>query len=651
MKKVLRRTLIALGIILFAVFAYFRWMPYDKIHPLQLIPSDAIYILESDKPIEHWKTFSESEFWTFLKKYPALADLTEDADYLDSLINANKTILSSFGDRHFVLSAHMTKANDYDFLFAFDLKRSSRLDLGITLSTFLNEDDFSSKTTTYKGQEIIEVTDKEDGEILYLSKLKNYLICSYASTIVHDAVDLYQTKDLIEDEDFNEVYAKIDRDGLGQFYLNYHYLDQFLGVYLKDEYHLLSDITSQFSYTGVNIELETKDIRMTGFTSIPFERKDYAHLIQHNGSNRPTYQNVLSSRCAYVQSMHISNATRFYNELLELRQMEGDDVAAFKKLKLRIEKSLKLSLEDDFLSWFGDEIFVAQNMPDHTIAKEEDIIFGIKLRDKEKAFEKLENIQKQIKRRTPATFKQFNYKGYDIHYLDLKSLFNLFFGRKFKKLDKPYYTVIDDFILFSNDPKTLVALLEDYENKEILAYNPYFNEVKDAMPKKMSLFTYVNGPLYYRTIDRELKAGEGDGLRENKAYFNFFNCVGIAYTANNHGFKNAIYLKYDKNIQNIKRSPILPLDSLYNSYMVDLLSSQNGMSIEVKKGDYVLYYPDGKTKKIVASIKDAKLHGKFEEFYPDGKTKAKGRYRSGRKIGIWTYYNVDGKVEERKWGD
>lgn len=630
-------------------------MPYDKIDPLQIIPSNAVYILESDKPIEHWKTFSKSDFWTFLKKYPALKDLTEDADYLDSLISANDQALKSFGDRHFILSAHMTKARDYDFLFAFDLKRSSKLDLKMVLQAMLPSKDFKLSSQNYRNSPIIEVKDLADGEVLYLCKLENYLACTYAQTIIHDVIDLANNNDLKEDEHFNEVYSKVDDDGLGQFYLNYSYLDQFLSVYLKDDYHLLSDITSQFSFTGVDLVLESDHVQMNGYTSIPFERKDYAHLIQHNGSNKPSYQHVLSARCAYVQSMHINNAVRFYNELLELRQMEGDDIASYKKLKLRVEKTLNLSLEEDFLSWFGNEVFVAQNMPYKHVAKEEDIVFGIKLRDKDKAFEKLAKIQKQIKKRTPATFKQLSYKGNTIHYLDLKSMFNLFFGKKFKKLTKPYYTVIDDFIIFSNSPKTLVALLEDYENKAVLAHNYYFNEVKDAMPSKMSLFTYVNAPLYYETISRELRPDEGNGFKQHKAYFKFFNCAGIAYTAYDHGFKNAIYLKYDKDLNTAPSPPFLPLDSLYVTYVVQsgfpLDEAGKYVTDNFEKGEYTLFFPDGQNIKILAKVKNKQLHGKFEEFYLNGKLKAKGRYRKGRKIGLWTYYSPTGKVEERKWGD
>ena len=84
------------------IWLYFKYGSYSKIDPLQLIPSDAIYIFETDQPIAQWKSFSQGPFWAFLKNQESLGDITEDANYLDSLIASNKSLLKFFGDRHFL---------------------------------------------------------------------------------------------------------------------------------------------------------------------------------------------------------------------------------------------------------------------------------------------------------------------------------------------------------------------------------------------------------------------------------------------------------------------------------------------------------------------------------------------------------------------
>ncbi|MGB1038561.1 MAG: hypothetical protein ACPGYY_07935, partial [Bacteroidia bacterium] len=52
---------------------------------IQLIPSDAIFFLETTHPLKKWEEFSESPFWNFLKSHPSLTDISKDAQYLDSL--------------------------------------------------------------------------------------------------------------------------------------------------------------------------------------------------------------------------------------------------------------------------------------------------------------------------------------------------------------------------------------------------------------------------------------------------------------------------------------------------------------------------------------------------------------------------------------
>jgi hypothetical protein len=84
--------------------------------------------------------------------------------------------------------------------------------------------------------------------------------------------------------------------------------------------------------------------------------------------------------------------------------------------------------------------------------------------DIEKAKEGLGFIHRQIKRRTPAKFKSMEFRNHEINYLEIKGFFRLMFGKLFSKLQKPYYTTLGDYVVFSNSPKTLVGMIMDYED-------------------------------------------------------------------------------------------------------------------------------------------------------------------------------------------
>ena len=41
-------------------------------------------------------------------------------------------------------------------------------------------------------------------------------------------------------------------------------------------------------------------------------------------------------------------------------------------------------------------------------------------------------------------------------------------GDFFGKIEKPYYTIIDDYVIFSNHPQTIKNIIDDYSNEATL---------------------------------------------------------------------------------------------------------------------------------------------------------------------------------------
>ena len=58
----------------------------------------------------------------------------------------------------------------------------------------------------------------------------------------------------------------------------------------------------------------------------------------------------------------------------------------------------------------------------------------------------------------------------------MKGFFRLFFGKLFDKFEKPYYTYVDDYVVFSNKAASLLSFVEDYEQKNLLKDNPGFKD-------------------------------------------------------------------------------------------------------------------------------------------------------------------------------
>lgn len=629
---------------------------YETVDAVSLIPEDAIFILEAEEPIENWKKFSNSSFWQFLKTHPYLEEVTADADYLDTLISENSFLLKNVGNRNFYMSAHMTKRNDYDYLFLVDLKKASKLNLlSLNLEKYLKTDDYTISNSDYNSHNIVQLFDKESRDMLYLTQLKNYLVCSYTKKLVHNSIDQLDSNTISNDAKYKQVYNRVDDDGIARIYLQYAFVDEYMSIYTSGNEDALNQLSSTFSYTSLDMELADDEANMSGYTSIVDSTDSYVTLLQNYGNASLDFADVISSRAAYAQVIALNDFKDFYSDLLKLRSDDPESIKEYNEVKNKVEKLLGLNLEKDILAWIGNEIVLAQNNPSELHRNEDDLVVAVKAYNADFAREKLTLIQKQIKRRTPARFKKMSFKNYDIYYLDIKGFFNLFFGKAFKKLTKPYYTIVDDFILFSNSPKTLVSLIEDYENGNVLSKYELFNKASENIPRETALFTYINGVYSYKAFEKNVKASELANYKKNKPYFNYFKTIGISYTAVGEGFENKVYMHFNQD-EVFEEPPPLAIDSLANELLEDyseelkkLTDAEDFVLSNVEDGLYTKYYKGTEIAHLKAETKNEKFHGDFKEYYPNGKIRSEGKYRKGRKTGRWKYYDKEGNLSEKEW--
>ena len=531
MKKVNRWLSVATLLASIAAFLYFWYRPYERVDPFSLIPEDVVYALESDEPLNDWKSFYQSEFWGFMKHQERLAELDEDARYLDSLIQSNRKLLKRFGDHHLLISAHML-GQDYDFLFYLDLRKGSKVELSnFPFQTLLGKD-YKVSRLKYRTKDIVSIS-YENGDPLYLSLVANYLVCSYTRSLVHQAIERGEQK---SDPQFTWVRKEIGHKGLCRFYVNYPYLYDYYTYYFEGN-ALTQSVLDQFGRTGLDVQLDKNSIRAKGLTSAG-DNAAFIDLLHKHGNGSWKYPEVLSDKVAALQSIHLDNVVEFYRDLITLRSADPEELANYEALKEQIEKKLKLNLEEDLLSWMGKEMVVAQ-----LASQERELLIAIRTKKIKDARKKLERMQKQIKRKTPARFKKTEYRGHEIYYLELQSFFKLLFGKRFERMTKPYYTIIDDFVVFSDNPKSLERAIGHYEEGMVLSKDIRFQQSTAALPRKACLISYVNSPLIYNSLENMGSSDTRSDLQSNRSYLQYLQRIVLSYTAEKDGgFSNRIHM-------------------------------------------------------------------------------------------------------------
>lgn len=640
--------------------------------PIYLIPKDAIYIIESEEPVENWETISTSEIWAHLKNNEYFAELTYDVSSLDTLFKENKTLFKLLGSRSLMISAHLFAKNKYDFLFIVDLKKVSKLSqIKNYLSTILS-DGYSVSRRTYHDHEIIELYDRKAKETLYMSFIENLLVTSYTHLLVEASIDELKEPKIGRDLNFIDVSRKVGHEDLFRLYLQYEYLDDYLQVYTQNNLEYIKTLSEIMLYSGFSFDLTNNNLLVAqGYTNIQTDSLSYLHVLQKSGTGEITIPEIAPQRTAFYLGLGFDKFSRFYTNLEELQKENPAKFQSYSENYHKFEKLLKINIKENFIDWIDDEIAFLQ-MQSSGLGEKNEFAVILKANDGDEALENLKIILQQIKKKTPVKFKQVIYKGHPINFLSVKGFFKLLLGKFFADLEKPYFTIIDDYVIFSNHPQTLKNIINDHITGLTLSKSKDFNAFIDEFEDNTTLFAYVNTPLLHQNLKSMVSPDTKRGLVKNKKFITCFSQMGFHMLPSNDMFESKLILQYqdpnalEEKIQFAEKPENLILQSfgkmadddsldiaLTNVMLLEKVDEEDLINVEeINLPDltaklYQEFFEDGSIK-VEVPIKDGLKHGTYREYYINGNFKLKGRYKKDQQTGIWKAYDEEGNTLERK---
>jgi len=632
------------------IYSWFFLTPDKNVNGLYLVPKDAIYIIETAKPIQSWNQLSKSDIWKFLKKQTYFSDIGKNADYLDSLIHDNSVLFDLFGSRDIVISAHKTRIKDYDFLFLINLRKGSKVGfIQETLEQILNSSGLLVSETEFKNKTVISAFDKETKETLFFSVVQNYLLCSYSNQLIENSIMEVEAPKLGRDEDFLSIYKETSEEGLCKLYINYSFLDEFMQCYSNENDPMIKDLSRIVLYSGLKLEVEDEFVDLEGYTNINDTLDSYLRALMLSGKGGLTAPKILPERTAIYHSLGFDNGIEFFKNLQKVLQTDEKAWKEFESNRKQIEQLLKIDLERDMMSWVGDEVAYVQNEPSKYTEHIDDIMFVMKANSVNYARERLDFISEQVKKRTPAKFKKVDYKNYTIKFLDVKGVFRLFFGKLFSKMEKPYYTIVDDYVVFSNNPSTLISLIEDFETGNTLQSQEAYHDFSDKFNRESTVFSYFAPAKAFPLLTKKMDATTKAAAIKNDVYFKSFPETGFQITEKENKFYTKVrlsFMEYKPDTNSVSDTAMEEEDA---TALLDSLDDIQRFIMSKFDHNVVKdYYGSSDDLRLEAETKKGKLHGRYREFYETGELKVFGHHRRGEKKGVWHYYNKDGSLQKKE---
>jgi hypothetical protein len=489
MKRVVLSSFIALLIISATAIAYFYYQQAKTPNSdaLNAIPSDPAFILEVQNTRKAWAKIEGKPLWKEFTALPYFKNISITLHLLDSVLKAGKhnTFLESTTT---FISGHMSSANGYDLLFLVNLPKMQQEAFVTDIAEEILGDRYKITKENYNGVAVHKV--QMGSEILSLTVCKGVFMASFSPALIEDGISQLKVgRPVSYDKYLKQVLAASGNTVDANLFINYKMLPKFLMSYLvpadkNPSVTAVNGLSSFSNWSGLDLSINADGFLMNGF-STGADSASFLHMFQNVPSQNMELLKILPAKTAFLLYMGIENGKTYFQKYDTYLKV-NKNAAAYQQRMLEMNKSMNMDVRAEIEKWMGGEMALvilesgAEDFKNHVYA----VIESKQIDEAQTFFKKLSkgNASKE------SSYKEEVYRDSPIGYIDLPDLMPSVFGPVFGKLDKVFFTIIDNYVVVGNQASSMRRFIDDKKDRKLL--------IRDEKYKRQSLHLEMRCNLY-----------------------------------------------------------------------------------------------------------------------------------------------------------
>lgn len=549
------------------------------------IPEDAAFIFSMKNGHEAIASLQATEFWKNLSQNISIAGANHKFSFLDSIMESNESTKIIWHGVDVYFSIHPTKARDFDLLGIFKGPENISNESIASWSKQWAKDRVKYQTREYENIKIHEFS-KNDHAIVTLALSKGFLLVSTTSFLVENAIRQLKTGTSIQkSKAFKKIKIENSIEKNIHLYINHFGLQAYLKPYFSEGYSsLLQSIGSFSRWDAFSVELKNMEVDFEG-TSASLDTTDLLMCFRNQNKIKSEIQNILPSRTAFYLRFGSDNL------LQTLRNMQSNNLFFDQNIvEPPLDKTIsnnRSKIKSLMLDWAGNEMALFITEASGTQITNNSFAV-IQISDKKLADASLSSLQK-IFNNNIITEK---YKKSSFGRINSKNIVSNHYGKQFQMLQNPWYTVFDDFVIFSNQLSSLKAIIDDLENKKTLISVMSEKELENlTIPGNISM--YINFTKSINLLFAITKPELNTFITQKKDVWNNFGSFqfNIGNSPGKIEFNAQVYLKKDRQ-KSINLLWSQDLESKVTLAPVLLASGDNKYSVLCQDSNHQVYFFD-----------------------------------------------------------
>ncbi|RYU91463.1 hypothetical protein EWM62_05860 [Mucilaginibacter terrigena] len=503
MRRLIIITLILLAATAYITVKYFRNLNTSGMYAgniMHTIPDNAAIVFEFTNEKSFYDIYAGNTLLHNLIGGQKMSEL----DTVRNVLFGNAALNSFFYSRNVFMSLYPSQNNDVDLL----LTASTAKDFN--LSEF---DKLAGQQKTGMLITPLKIGEKRGYNIYFNSLKKRFYIINIDANIFSGSFSkglITQNANYKADRDKQAFMLLPDQqnsNSLANLYINYQHLGPLFSKLFKSNN---SDIFKPFrllpALAALNLNFKNDAVMFSGYSNIQTNKPGtYLNIFVKQQPVTNQLKDLYPSTTAYALNMAVSNPVQFSADLAEFYKNAGlltEETALFDKIKAQTG----IALQHEFAQLLGNEFAVVTTRYQERIA-----IIQVKNGSKLRPF--INNISGMI----TDDVGQFNFAKVPYFLL----------GDAFSAFKKPYFRIIDNYLILANSVKELDSYNDTYFNRKFLNKTQEYIKFDNLLAERSNIAFFI----HFKNAQQILK----NGLKDD-----FY----IAYKNNSLSWKNFFASSY-----------------------------------------------------------------------------------------------------------
>lgn len=432
----------------------------------------------------------------------------------------------------------------------------------------------------YRGYQIYQIQLNNQQRFAFAYS-NGVLLISRSTLLVETGIEQLDEplRSVLEQSDFEQVYAwDMNKESQLKVYFNFETIALLGGVLTNRENDLLEHLKQLSRWTGLDAQFHKEGLSLTG-KFYPLPKQNFLKaLAKQKAPANTTLLQYLPKNTAAMLYFGWSDFTKVYHAS-------------------KVETTP--TFEEYVLPWLGQEVALVITDPiDDENHFEDDKLVFLKTKDPAATAKLLQAYGEKY-----GSYRQQNFQNFDINELKVNNIFTPLFGEILTPIVVPYYTIVENYVVFANSRTALESWIRQYMSGQVLTSTMAYGSLTSFAKAPQNIYGWLSTPKAMKFLKYLARPEWEQYLEERFGRFRSLYAIGVSLHGSSNHFDmhltatysdapveetrtttSSVAWSFDMN-NNAAIAPQLLYDKANNHYYIFVQDSTKRLYLLDNKGD------------------------------------------------------------------